>query len=150
AVKSMLRLNRGAADVARAHGVRGATDISGFGLLGHAGEMVEASGAGLELAASALPLLPGTRALAEAGHWSGGMKRNRRHVDAVFGPRLAIDPAVPGFLASLLSEAETSGGLLFSVAPARAGDVVADFGRRGEECWEIGSVLAEPVIRVSR
>ncbi|MBI1962094.1 MAG: selenide, water dikinase SelD [Candidatus Rokubacteria bacterium] len=150
AVKSMLRLNRGAADVARAHGVRGATDISGFGLLGHAGEMVEASGAGLELAASALPLLPGTRALAEAGHWSGGMKRNRRHVDAVFGPRLTIDPAVPGFLASLLSEAETSGGLLFSVAPARAGDVVADFGRRGEECWEIGSVLAEPVIRVSR
>ncbi|MBI2492961.1 MAG: selenide, water dikinase SelD [Candidatus Rokubacteria bacterium] len=150
AVKSMLRLNRGAADVARAHGVRGATDISGFGLLGHAGEMVEASGAGLELAASALPLLPGTRALAEAGHWSGGMKRNRRHVDAVFGPRLTIDPAVPGFLASLLSEAETSGGLLFSVAPARAGDVVADFRRRGEECWEIGSVLAEPVIRVSR
>ncbi|MBI2156388.1 MAG: selenide, water dikinase SelD [Candidatus Rokubacteria bacterium] len=150
AVASMLRLNRGAVDVARAHGVRGATDISGFGLLGHAGEMVEASGAGLELAASALPLLPGTRALAEAGHWSGGMKRNRRHVDAVFGPRLTIDPAVPGFLASLLSEAETSGGLLFSVAPARAGDVVADFGRRGEECWEIGSVLAEPVIRVSR
>ena len=150
AVKSMLRLNRGAADIARALGVRGATDVTGFGLLGHAGEMVEASGAGLELAASALPLLPGARALAEAGHWSGGMKRNRRHVDAVFGPRLTIDPAVPGFLASLLSEAETSGGLLFSVAPDRAGGVVADFRRRGEECWEIGSVLAEPVIRVTR
>ena len=148
AVASMLRLNRLAAEVARATGASGATDITGFGFLGHAGEMVTASGAGLEIHAGRLPLLAGARALAEAGHWSGGMKRNRRHVDAVFGERLRIDPAVPGFLASLLTESETSGGLLFSVRPERAAEVLDGFLRRGEECWEVGRVLAEPVLTV--
>src|SRR5437016_5077841 len=80
AVASMLRLNRVAARVAREHGATGATDITGFGLLGHATEMIAASGAGIALTASRLPLLPGALALAEAGRFSGGMKRNRRHV----------------------------------------------------------------------
>ena len=149
AVASMLRLNRVASEVARDSGAKGATDVTGFGLLGHAAEMIQASGAGIVVSASRLPLLPGARELAEAGHWSGGMKRNRRHVDAVFGPRLQIDPAVPGFLASLLFESETSGGLLFSVAPDRARGVLDAFCRRGEECWEIGEVLREPVIRIT-
>jgi len=61
---------------------------------------------------------------------------------------LTIDPSVPEYLASLLTESETSGGLLFSVTPDRAGSVIEAFRSRGEECWEIGSVLAEPVIRV--
>jgi len=148
AVASMLRLNRVAAEVARESGAKGATDITGFGFLGHAGEMVKASRAGLAIEASRLPILPGTRELAEAGQWSGGMKRNRRYVDSVFGADLTIESSVPGYLASLLTESETSGGLLFSVAPDRAGSVIDAFRRRGEECWEIGSVLAEPVIRV--
>ena len=149
AVASMLGLNRVAAEVAREAGARGATDVTGFGLLGHAGEMVQASAAGVAIGASRLPLLPGARELAEAGQWSGGMKRNRRHVDAVFGGRLQIDPAVPGFLASLLSESETSGGLLFSVTPGQARGVPDAFRRRGEECWEIGEVVREPIIRVT-
>jgi selenide,water dikinase len=149
AVDSMLKLNRVAATVARESGVKGATDITGFGFLGHAGEMVRASRAGLAIDASRLPILPGTRELAEKGQWSGGMKRNRRHVDSTFGADLTIEPAVPGYLASLVTEAETSGGLLFSVAPDRAGSVVDAFRRLGEECWEIGSVLTEPVIRVT-
>ena len=78
------------------------------------------------------------------------MKRNRRHVDAVFGGRLQIDPAVPGFLASLLFEAETSGGLLFSITPGQSRGVLDAFRRRGEECWEIGEVVREPIIRVTR
>src|SRR3989441_2663424 len=73
AVASMLRLNRVAAEVAREAGARGATDVTGFGLLGHAGEMVKASGVGIAIGAPRLPPLPGTRELAEAGHWSGGM-----------------------------------------------------------------------------
>ena len=148
AVQSMLRLNRVAAQVARELDARGATDITGFGLLGHAAEMIEASGAGIEVVVSRLPLLPGTRELAEAGHWSGGMKRNRRWVDSRFGARLTIDPAVPPTLASLLTESETSGGLLFSIAPQRADEVAAAFRRRGEACWEIGRVLDQPLIRV--
>ena len=149
AVASMLRLNRVAAEVARDSGAKGATDITGFGFLGHAGEMVKASRAGLAIDASRLPILPGTRELAEAGQWSGGMKRNRRYVDSSFGADLTIAPSVPGYLASLLTESETSGGLLFSVAPDRAPSVIDAFRRQGEDCWEIGSVLAEPVIRVN-
>src|SRR5881396_1943287 len=149
AVASMLRLNRVAARAARDAEARGATDITGFGLLGHAGEMVRASAVGIAISASRLPLLPGTRELAEAGHWSGGMKRNRRHVDTVFGEGLRIDPSIPAPLVSLLTESETSGGLLFSVAPARARGVMDAFRRRGEQCWEIGEVVSEPVIRVT-
>jgi selenide, water dikinase len=148
AVQSMLRLNRRAARIAREMGARGATDITGFGLLGHAAEMVEASGAGIDVSAARLPLLPGARALAEAGQFSGGMKRNRRHVDAVFGTRLSIDPAVPAAVVSMLAEAETSGGLLFSITPERADAVVPAFERHGERCWEIGVVVADPIIRV--
>jgi selenide,water dikinase len=149
AVASMLRLNRAAAQVAIACGARGATDITGFGLLGHAGEMVEASGAGLEISAGRLPLLPGALALADKGHFSGGMRRNRRYVEGLFGPRLTIDGAVGPALASLLFEAETSGGLLFSVDPERADEVHREIAARGEACAEIGVVVAEPVIRVT-
>ena len=149
AVRSMLRLNRVAAEVAVARGALGATDITGFGLLGHLAEMVEASAAGVVLHASRVPLLPGALVHAEKGHFSGGMKRNRRHVDAAFGPRLAVDPAIDPALVSLLAEAETSGGLLFSIDPAEADRVAQGFAGRGEECWEIGVVVAEPTIRIA-
>jgi selenide,water dikinase len=149
AIQSMLRLNRVAAEVAMACGATGATDITGFGLLGHGAEMVEASGAGIEISAGRLPLLPGALALADKGHFSGGMKRNRRHVEALLGARLTIDASLPPALASLLFESETSGGLLFSVTPDRAGRVMDEFARRGEVCADIGSVLAAPSIRVA-
>jgi selenide,water dikinase len=148
AVKSMLRLNRVAAQIAQTVGVRGATDITGFGLLGHAAEMVEASGAGMVLSAARLPFLPGARELADQGQFSGGMKRNRRHLDAVLGSRLVIDPSLPAGLVGLLSEAETSGGLLFGVPRERAAEVPAAFAARGESCAEIGEVVAEPTITV--
>jgi selenide,water dikinase len=146
AVQSMLRLNRVAAEVAQEAGATGATDITGFGLLGHAGEMVEASGAGLTIRSRELPLLPGALALAERGGWSGGMGRNRRHLEETFGARgrLRIDPAVAEALANLLCESETSGGLLFGVDAARVAAVRDGFTRRGEPVWEIGLVTTEP------
>jgi selenide,water dikinase len=143
AVQSMLRLNRVAARVAQEAGATGATDITGFGLLGHASEMVLASGAGLTIRSQDLPLLPGARALAELGGWSGGMGRNRRYLEEVFG-RLAIGPAVPDALVNLLCESETSGGLLFAVDPERAATVHEAFARADEPVWEIGEVTAEP------
>jgi selenide,water dikinase len=148
AVSSMLRLNRVAARVALAHGARAATDITGFGLLGHTVEMVTASGAGVEIQAARLPLLPGARALAEAGHLSGGARRNRRHVETVLGARLEVDRGVPAVLVALTTEAETSGGLLFSVTPDRAAGVAAAFRAQSEDVWEIGEVLSEPVLRL--
>lgn len=149
AVESMLRLNRVAAQVAVACGAAGATDVTGFGLLGHGAEMVLASSAGLALSAARLPLLPGALDLAETGHFSGGMKRNRRHLEHVLGSGLTIAAAVRPALASVLFEAETSGGLLFSVEPGRAAEVTEGFRRRGEECWEIGEVVRDPVIRIT-
>jgi selenide,water dikinase len=148
AVVSMLRLNRVASRVARQFGATGATDITGYGLLGHTAEMIEASGVGVAFSASRLPLLAGAMALGEAGSFSGGMSRNRKHLDATFGSRLQIDASVPVALASMLTEAETSGGLLFSVEPGRSSGVIEAFRAAQEECWEVGEVLVEPVLRV--
>ncbi len=149
AVRSMLRLNRVGAEVGQALGVRGATDITGFGLLGHVAEMVEASAAGVALDASRLPVLDGAAALAEKGHWSGGMRRNRRHVDATMRGRLSIGEALVPGLEGLLFESETSGGLLLAVSPDKAGEVVGRFQARGEVCWEVGEVIPEVAIRVT-
>jgi selenide,water dikinase len=148
AVTSMLRLNRVAARVARDAGATGATDITGFGFLGHAGEMVTASSAGIAVETSRLPLLPHARALAERGHFSGGMKRNRRYVEGLFQTRLEVGGDVPAVIVSLLMEAETSGGLLFSVRPERVATVVDGFRAAGEDIWEIGEVVSEPVLRL--
>jgi selenide,water dikinase len=151
AVESMLRLNRVAAEVAQATACTGATDITGFGLLGHAAEMVEASGAGIAFRAGDLPLLPGALALSEKGHLSGGMKRNRSHLEATLGARgqLTLDRTLPEALVNLLFESETSGGLLFSVPADRAAEVRAHFARRGEPCWEAGDVTSAPVLSVA-
>src|SRR2546428_9915186 len=95
AVASMLRLNRVAARAARDAEAAGATDITGFGLLGHAGGMVVASGAGIAVDTSRLPFPPHARALAEAGHFSGGVKGNPPHVGNVFCARLPNAPPLP-------------------------------------------------------
>jgi len=155
AVQSMLRLNRVAAEVVGEATVgepmvRGATDITGFGLLGHAAEMIEASGTGIALRAADIPILPGALALAEKGMFSGGMKRNRAYLELTLGARgrLSLGPSVGAAHAGLLFESETSGGLLFGVAPENAGMVHDGFKRRGEACWEIGEVTAEIGIAV--
>ena len=151
AVQSMLRLNRVAAAVAREAGATGATDITGFGLLGHASEMVAGAGVGLALRSRDLPLLPGALALAERGSFSGGMTRNRRYLEEAFGARglLRVDKAVAEPLAKLLCESETSGGLLFGVDEERAALVIEGFARRGEPVWEIGVVTKEPALVVT-
>jgi selenide,water dikinase len=146
----MLRLNRVAAEVASEAGVSGATDITGFGLLGHAAEMLEASGVGIALSMEDLPLLPGALDLAGKGSFSGGMGRNRKHIEATLGRdgRLALGPSIDAAHAGLLFESETSGGLLFAVAPARARAVREAFERRGEACWDVGEVTTERTLSV--
>ena len=149
AVRSMLRLNRTAAEIGQALDVRGATDITGFGLLGHVAEMVEASGAGVTIDASRLPLLDGALALAEKGHWSGGMKRNRTHLESTMGARLSIGRELPPALVGLLFESETSGGLFFAVSVKNASGVRGRFEARGDQCWEVGEVTREVGIHVT-
>jgi selenide,water dikinase len=148
AVASMLRLNRVAAEVGQALGVRGATDITGFGLLGHVAEMVIAGAVGVRIESARLPLLDGALALAEKGHWSGGMARNRRHVETALAGRLAIADGLSPALVGLLYEAETSGGLFFGVPAAAAEETARRFAGRGEPCWAVGEVTADAGIEV--
>jgi selenide, water dikinase len=115
AVASMTLLNAGASEAALAAGVRAATDVTGFGLLGHLHRMLSASGAAARMAAAAVPLLPGSADLAAAGFVSGGTRANIERMR----PVTRLDQAVPDELGVLLHDAQTSGGLLLA-APAEA------------------------------
>ncbi|MCU1662830.1 MAG: Selenide, water dikinase [Pseudonocardia sp.] len=123
AVDSMTASNAVAAAAALAAGATGCTDVTGFGLLGHLAKMAAASGVDAELDVAAVPFLPGTRTLAEAGTIPGGTRRNRDWV--------APSIEATGFAeleVLLLADAQTSGGLLFGAAPDRAAEAVAQLG----------------------
>ena len=121
ATATMTALNDGAAAAAREAGVRGATDVTGFGLLGHLGQMLAASGVAAEIWAGAVPRLPGVRRLAEAGHIAGGTRRN---LEAA-GGTTTLDPALDEVERLILADAQTSGGLLLAVRPDAAARLVA-------------------------
>lgn len=108
AVASMTALNREAAEAALAARSRAATDVTGFGLLGHLHKMCRASGVGAVIEASAVPLLEGARASLEEGYISGGSRRNLDWVR----PHLSTGTDVTGDDLLLLADAQTSGGLL--------------------------------------
>lgn len=147
AVRVMGMLNRAASEAMLEVGVQAATDISGFGLLGHLHEMVEASGVGARLWAGAVPLLPGARALASQGAVAGGTARNLEWlVDKV-----AWASAIDENTRILLADAQTSGGLLMAVAPDRAGALEAELRSHGvETVARIGETIARdgPAIQV--
>lgn len=145
ATASMLRLNRHAMHLARAAGVRAATDVTGFGLLGHLWEMASRSGVAVEVEAAAVPLLAGARECSALDVHTGGEIRNREwagtHVE--FGPKVNAD------VAALLFDPQTSGGLLIGVGSARAAAMEAAFVRDGAPFWRIGRVQrGEASIRV--
>jgi len=117
AIASMTTLNDGAARAARTAGVRAATDVTGFGLLGHLSQMLVASGVAAELEATAVPLLPGARQLAEAGFIPGGTKRNLESV----AQTTVFDASLEESTRVLLADAQTSGGLLLAIPEARVG-----------------------------
>jgi len=129
AVKSMATLNAGAARAMRATGggVHAATDVTGFGLLGHLHNMLMASGLAAELDAGSVPLLPQAVELAERGAIPGGTKRNRDHL----ATHVKFAAAVQEPLRVLLFDAQTSGGLLIAVDPDRASALVATLEREG-------------------
>jgi selenide,water dikinase len=146
AVAAMTTLNAGAARAMLAVGVHAATDVTGFGLLGHLHTLLAASGRGAELRAAAVPLLPGARAAAERGAIPGGTKRNAEDVaDAV---QFAASVDAPTRL--LLADAQTSGGLLIAVAPERLDALVAALVReRALAAAVIGRVVAGPPGRIT-
>lgn len=144
AIASMVRLNRRAAELAADAPLHSATDITGYGLLGHAAELAQNSGVGLRITAGAVPLLPGALEYAQRGVVPGGLGRNRDHLLGTVRLAAGIDPA----LALLLYDPQTSGGLLLAVPAEHAAQLRAHFAAAGEPIWAIGEVVAGAGIEV--
>ena len=139
AVESMTTLNEGAAAAARAAGVQAATDVTGFGLIGHLASMLRASGVAAQLRADAVPWLAGARRLAEAGHVPGGTRRNL----AAAAEYTTWDPGVDEIERLMLADAQTSGGLLLAVRPDAARGLLDALGAQHTlAAAEIGAVVA--------
>jgi selenide,water dikinase len=127
AESSMRALNRIAAELMAAAGVTTATDITGFGLAGHLGEMAAQSGVEIEIYGAALPVFPGVLDLIRAGVISGAVERNREYA-ASFVRR---DKTAGEDLETLLYDPQTSGGLLIAVRPSKAPALLAALHRKG-------------------
>jgi selenide,water dikinase len=132
AIASMTTLNAAASEAALAAGVRAATDVTGFSLLGHLHRMLRASGCAAVVDAGSVPLLPGARELTEAGYVSGGTRNNMAYLE----PWVSIADGVPEAVAILLRDAQTSGGLLLPTAAPDA--LVSELSRRGVLAAVIG------------
>ena len=145
AIASMLRLNRHASHLAQKHGLQAATDVTGFGLLGHLREMATRSGVRVLVEAASVPLLAGARESAAMGSHTGGEGRNREWVGASATFAADVDPDV----ASLLFDPQTSGGLLLACPARRMRAFEASFAADAEPLWRIGAVYeGEPAIEV--
>ena len=146
AVVSMVQLNRHAAHLARAAGAHAVTDVTGFGLAGHAAEIASQSDVTLVLDIAALPLLPGAERFAELAGATGGGARNRDGL----GDRVRVEGGPSDALIDLLYDPQTSGGLLIALpegdAEALRGAIEAQTGG----CWLIGRVEAGPPLVVAR
>ncbi len=138
AIDAMTALNAASARVLRDFPVHACTDVTGFGLLGHAYEMAHASDVRLALRGEALPILPGARALAVAGHLTGGCRRNRDWL----ADKVEIAAGLPSDLAEVAWDPQTSGGLLVAVAEADAGRLLEALLGAGVAASAIGAAEA--------
>ncbi len=137
AVASMRMLNRTAAEVLGSiRDVHACTDITGFGLIGHASEMAVASGVTLSIDAASVPVLKGVLEIT-ARNRSGGMGSNRAH----FGAGVEFDDKVPPEMQDIFFDPQTSGGLLFAVAADAANATLEALRQHGVAAARIGQVL---------
>ena len=144
ATLNMTRLNRVAAELALKRNSHAITDITGFGLAGHLGEMVIASDVGAELDVGSVPLIEGTREYASIGLVPAGAHRNRDYLSC----RFMDAEKVTSVDMDILNDPQTSGGLLVSLAPQDAEALVTDLQSAGETGVIIGRVIAEPKRRI--
>ncbi len=149
AAASMTRLNRDAAEALQeaAGAIHAVTDITGFGLLGHAREMAVGSGVSLELDHAKVEYVPGAIQAAREGHLAGGLNNNRDFV----GDCAGFADAVPEEFRNLFFDPQTSGGLLVAIAPEAADTALAALARRNVTGRAIGRVVAKrsPLIQVT-
>jgi len=135
AVKSMTTLNAAAAQVARRHPIHACSDVTGFGILGHALEMASGSDVPLVIESAKMPLLRGTPRLAEKGYITGGCKRNKEYLN----DKMAIDKNIREGLVEAALDPQTSGGLLFAIAKRHATKLLEDLHAAGvSHATEVG------------
>ena len=145
AVEMMARLNRDASEAALAAGARAATDVTGYGLIGHLGNMLRASGVSARIDAAAVPILDGVAALVEAGHVPGGTRRNQKDAADSVSYAEGVDEATR----TLLADAQTSGGLLIAIPPDRTAALIRELKARGEGGTHIGRVTEGPAGQIT-
>jgi len=139
--KSMSTLNRKASEVMQEIGANACTDITGFGLLGHAAEMIEGTDVGMVIYANSVPVFTETKELAAMGMIPGGLYRNRDFRKSI----VEFKPDVEEFQADILFDPQTSGGLLISVSKEKAQHMLNKLHQAGvEESAIIGEVVDNP------
>ncbi len=136
--RQMGALNKAAAEAMVAVGVHAATDVTGYGLLGHGGELAASSGVDVVFEAASLPLLEGAAELMQRGFVSGGAARTLAHLEQ----RLDVGADVDPVLLRLAADAETSGGLLIAVASEKAEALAAALAERDVLAAVVGAVVA--------
>ena len=139
AVASMLQLNRQASEIAIEFGVDAMTDITGFGLAGHAAEIAKASHVSITFNHGAIPLLPGTLNYSKQGFCAGGLTSNRDF----FGKAVFISESVSAEIATVFFDPQTSGGLLIFCQPENAGNLLASLQASNIPAVEIGVSTSE-------
>ena len=144
ALDAMTRLNRGARDAMQEVGVSAATDVTGYGLLGHLSEMLGPDGLGATLRRKAVPVWERAAALGADGCYPGGLETNRSYLEErVSADRVSDADLLP------LYDPQTSGGLLIAVDPARVESLTSALAARGEGAAVVGDVTAAGMLRVT-
>ena len=146
AILSMCTLNRASMELALPLEVHAATDVTGFGLLGHAREMAVGSKVSFAIDSAQIEFLPEARELAQKGFLPGGLKRNLEFI----GGCVEFAPGVPEEVRNLLFDPQTSGGLLLSVASKDATRLLESLRASGVSAQQVGEVIEKthPLIQV--
>jgi selenide,water dikinase len=135
-LRTMLLAGREASRLMVEWGVRAATDVTGFALLGHAWELARASGVTLEIESAAVPVIPGARELASAGLLTSGDKSNRTYV----GEDVRLAESVTVEMGRLMFDPQTAGGLFISIEASKAEGLLADLRRTYADAAVVGRV----------
>lgn len=140
-VSSMAALNNKASQIMLTYKMHSCTDITGFGLIGHAMQMAKNSNVGLAFYPESLPLLPGVVELAKDEIVPGGLNRNRQF----YAGSVTFDNSVPEYIRTILYDPQTSGGLLMSIPGEKAYQLVEKLHSAGvSDAAVVGEVLSEP------
>ncbi len=139
--KCMVTLNKKASELMQEVGVHACTDVTGFGLLGHVTQLAQNSRVSISISSASVPFLPRTEEFAKRGLYPGGSQRNRDF----YSTAVKIANKVPSHIQDILFDAQTSGGLLISLAPRKAGLLLDRLRQAGvEDAAIIGEAVSEP------